>query len=103
MPPTLALIVSYDGLRFAGAQAQPGQRTVQGELDAALARLAGGPIGIVLAGRTDRGVHAAGQVVSCDDPRPDWPLDRLRPAHDAPVPPGRADLRTGGLPAGFHG
>jgi tRNA pseudouridine38-40 synthase len=102
MPPTLALIVSYDGLRFAGAQAQPGQRTVQGELEAALARLAGGPIGIVLAGRTDRGVHAAGQVVSCDDPWPDWPLDRLRRALDALLPPDLAVVRIERRPAGFH-
>lgn len=67
---TLKLTVSYDGSDFAGSQVQPGQRTVQAELDRALERLAGAPVTTVFAGRTDTGVHAAGQVVSLRDPRP---------------------------------
>jgi tRNA pseudouridine38-40 synthase len=57
--------VEYDGTDFAGFQVQPGRRTVQGELEAALARLDPSGSGVVdAAGRTDAGVHAAGQVIA---------------------------------------
>ncbi len=57
--------VEYDGTEFAGYQLQPGARTVQGEIEAALARLTGGSrLRIDAAGRTDAGVHASGQVIA---------------------------------------
>ena len=61
---TLSCTVAYDGAPFAGFAKQPGQRTVQGELEEALALLFRRPVGVVCAGRTDAGVHARGQVVS---------------------------------------
>jgi tRNA pseudouridine38-40 synthase len=58
------LDIAYHGAGFAGWAAQPGLRTVQGELEAALARVIGSPMPLTVAGRTDAGVHAWGQVAS---------------------------------------
>jgi tRNA pseudouridine38-40 synthase len=59
------LTLDYDGTGFAGWARQPGLRTVQGTVEEALARLRGDrPIGLTVAGRTDRGVHARAQVAS---------------------------------------
>lgn len=71
-------IVRYDGTNFSGWQRQTHDRTVQGEIEAAMARIAGQPVAIQGAGRTDAGVHAMGQVFSCA-----WPGEppvRLRHA-----------------------
>lgn len=66
--PSYRLTLSYDGTAFAGSQIQPGQRTVQGELETALGRLGGAAASTTFAGRTDRGVHAFGQVVAVNFP-----------------------------------
>ncbi|MEZ4565157.1 MAG: tRNA pseudouridine(38-40) synthase TruA [Thermomicrobiales bacterium] len=66
--PSYRLTLSYDGTAFAGSQIQPGQRTVQGELEAALRRLGSVNAATNFAGRTDRGVHAFGQVVAVEFP-----------------------------------
>jgi tRNA pseudouridine38-40 synthase len=63
------LVVAYDGTDFAGFQLQPGQRTVQGELERAIECMAGHPVRVRGAGRTDSGVHALGQVVAFDTRR----------------------------------
>lgn len=62
--PSFRGTLAYDGTQFCGSQVQPDQRTVQGELEQALCTLVPGPVSTVFAGRTDRGVHAAGQVVA---------------------------------------
>ena len=59
----IALGIEYDGSRFLGWQTQPGGGTVQDALEPALAGIAGAPVVVTCAGRTDRGVHALGQVV----------------------------------------
>ena len=59
-------MLEYDGTAFHGWAAQPGLRTVQGELETALGRIFPAWHGLAVAGRTDTGVHALGQVVSAD-------------------------------------
>jgi tRNA pseudouridine38-40 synthase len=58
------LDIEYDGGAFRGWARQPGQRTVQGELETALATILREPVELTVAGRTDTGVHALGQVAS---------------------------------------
>lgn len=61
---TVRLDIEYDGSGFRGWAAQPGLRTVQGELEAALETVLRKPVQLTVAGRTDTGVHALGQVAS---------------------------------------
>ncbi|MEU8815214.1 tRNA pseudouridine(38-40) synthase TruA [Actinoplanes sp. NPDC048796] len=69
----LRLDVSYDGADFSGWAAQPGRRTVAGVLVEALGRLVdASSLGLTVAGRTDAGVHASGQVCHVDLPAEAW-------------------------------
>jgi tRNA pseudouridine38-40 synthase len=72
--PRLALGIEYDGTAFAGWQFQGHARTVQGELQAALGRVANHPVELVAAGRTDAGVHALHMVAHLETPA-------VRPLH----------------------
>jgi tRNA pseudouridine38-40 synthase len=63
-PGSFRLDIEYDGSSFSGWARQPGLRTVQGELEAALATVLREPVELTVAGRTDAGVHARGQVAS---------------------------------------
>jgi tRNA pseudouridine38-40 synthase len=72
--------IAYDGTDFSGWAAQPGRRTVSGVLTEALSRVLRTPVGLTVAGRTDAGVHATGQVASADLPAEldtAWALRRL--------------------------
>lgn len=62
----IRLDISYDGSHFRGWARQPHQRTVQGTIEGAIARVLGGEPRLVVAGRTDAGVHATGQVAHLD-------------------------------------
>jgi tRNA pseudouridine38-40 synthase len=66
------LELAYDGGGFAGWAAQPGQRTVQGTVEEALSRVLRVPVALTVAGRTDAGVHATGQVAHADLPVGTW-------------------------------
>jgi len=81
----LQLTVHYDGSGFHGWQFQPDQRTVQGELESALSRLADRPRSVVGSGRTDTGVHATGQVAAVDMPV-GWTPQELHRALNAILP-----------------
>lgn len=86
--PRYALKIEYDGAPFAGWQAQADQPSVQGAIEAALARLEPGLDRIAAAGRTDAGVHATGQVATADLVK-DWEPFRLSEAlnhHLKPAP-----------------
>jgi tRNA pseudouridine38-40 synthase len=69
--PRYRLTVEYDGTAYNGFQAQDGQPTVQGAIEAAILAFCGEAVRIAAAGRTDSGVHATGQVIQIDLER-DW-------------------------------
>ena len=94
--------VEYDGTDLAGFQVNPGQRTVQGVLEDALARLGNGAGERVDgAGRTDAGVHATGQVIAFSyDGRLTGP--ELERALEALLPPDVTIRDVRAVPASFH-
>ena len=77
--------VHYDGRDFFGWQVQAKERTVQGELERVLSRLFDRPAQVIGSGRTDRGVHATGQVAAVDAP-PKWTPEALRRSLNALLP-----------------
>ncbi|MEC8389436.1 MAG: tRNA pseudouridine(38-40) synthase TruA, partial [Planctomycetota bacterium] len=62
---TLKLTIAYDGSRYGGWQVQPNAPTVQAKLEQAIHQIVGEPVRTTASGRTDAGVHAHGQVISC--------------------------------------
>jgi tRNA pseudouridine38-40 synthase len=97
--PVVRIDIAYHGARFAGWAAQPGERTVQGELEAALERVLGHPAPLSVAGRTDAGVHAWEQVASLElagDPPPE-----LGRALNSLTGPDLAVVATGRAADGF--
>jgi tRNA pseudouridine38-40 synthase len=107
------LDLAYDGTDFSGWAMQPGLRTVEGELAGALGQVLrlSAPPRLVVAGRTDTGVHARGQVAHVDLPRESLaaapgrsarePLDALRDRLSGVLGPDVAVRRVTAAPAGF--
>jgi len=99
--PRFLLTLAYDGTDFSGWQLQAGDRTVQGEVEASLARLVGAPVRVHGSGRTDAGVHALGQTAhfDCPEERAAVPWQR---ALNATLPPDVRVLRCDRVAADFH-
>jgi tRNA pseudouridine38-40 synthase len=93
--------VEYDGTDFYGFQIQAHERTVQGEIERALEDITGIRSRVVGAGRTDRGVHARGQIVRFDA-RWRHDLSDLQRALNAVLADDVAVLELGLAPEGFH-
>lgn len=97
----LRLTLEYDGTGFRGWARQPGQRTVEGVLREALDAVLPAWDGLAVAGRTDAGVHARGQVASLEaDGGP--PVDRLAAALNSALPADVAVVDADEAPMGFH-
>ena len=97
----LKLTLEYDGLGFRGWAAQPGLRTVESEVRAALDKVFPSWHGLAVAGRTDTGVHALGQVASLDaEAGP--PIERAAAALNAELPDDVAVVAAEEAAPDFH-
>jgi tRNA pseudouridine38-40 synthase len=99
--PTFKLTLAYDGTEFAGWQRQPAERTVQGELEAAIERITQARSKCVASGRTDAGVHALGQVVSFQS-ETRLTAAVLNKALNAELPEDMLVCEVAEAPPGFH-
>ncbi|GIU95592.1 MAG: tRNA pseudouridine synthase A [Gaiellaceae bacterium] len=97
----LALTLEYDGTEFRGWARQPGLRTVEGALREALDAVFPRWDGLAVAGRTDAGVHATGQVASVEVAGGP-PAQRVAEALNAVLPEDVAVLAAREAPPGFH-
>lgn len=99
--PLYRMTLGYDGTDFFGSQVQTQGRTVQSELESAIRQITGTEIRLALAGRTDRGVHAVGQVASGNIP---WrgETGKLRSALNAVGPKDIVVSRVDEAEEGFH-
>ena len=93
--------LEYDGTEFSGWQLQPDARTVQGELETALARVTGAPARPTAASRTDAGVHARGQVAHFDS-ETRLSSTEIRRALNAELPRDVSALEVREVPADYH-
>lgn len=95
------VILAYDGTGFTGSQRQANSRTVQGELEKALRKLGWSDRAVLMAGRTDTGVHATGQVAAFDF---EWThsAEKLLWALNADLPSDLVIRSLRPAPADFH-
>jgi tRNA pseudouridine38-40 synthase len=99
--PTWKLTLAYDGTDFSGWQIQPGEPTIQGELQAALGRVTGESPLPQGSGRTDAGVHALGQVASFAL-QANIPPDNLQRALNRTLPAAIRVIESKTVPESFH-
>ena len=93
-------LISFDGTHFSGSQRQPQCRTVQSVLEDAAQKVFGIPVKVTFSGRTDAGVHAAGQVVHLDG-ETSIPAEKLREAFNRLLPEDLKVLESIAAPEGF--
>ena len=96
------LDIAYVGTRYAGWQKQPRRSTVQQILEDALGRIYAQPVSVVGAGRTDAGVHAAGQVAHFDAPKDRPSAHELARILNRILPETIAVLKAVGVSSAFH-
>jgi len=97
----IKLNIEYDGTDFAGWQVQPGQRTVQGLLEEKLSSMLEEKISVLGSGRTDAGVHAAGQVANFKTSR-DIPLKAFEEGLNSLLPRDVAIIKAEEAAEEFH-
>lgn len=93
----LRLDIAYDGTHFRGWAKQPTLRTVQGTIEQAIARIVGSDVQLVVAGRTDAGVHATGQVAHVELDEAQWARVERRNGRPADDPAGSLAGRIRGV------
>ena len=98
----IRLDISYDGTHFQGWQIQKNGRSVQGELERALAELHGHPVGLTGSGRTDSGVHATGQVGNFYSDHPGIAPEKFREALNSHLPRDIRILESREVSPAFH-
>jgi len=96
------VILAYDGAGFSGSQRQANSRTVQGELENALHLIGWTGNSVIMAGRTDTGVHASGQVAAFDFIEWSHPAENLLQALNAKLPADLAVRKIKPVHAEFH-
>lgn len=98
---TFKLTIAYDGTEYSGWQVQPGEATIQGTLQDALAQISPAPVQVIGSGRTDSGVHAIAQAASC---RLAWrdPANRLAKALNSHLPETIVVTNAVDAPDDFH-
>ncbi|MDX8402127.1 MAG: tRNA pseudouridine(38-40) synthase TruA [Mariprofundaceae bacterium] len=104
MKQRIAMVVEYDGSGFCGWQRQANGASVQAAIEDALARIEGGEVEVVAAGRTDAGVHAEAMAVHLDVDAGRWKRAPRAYLHgvNAHLPPAIRVIAARAVPAGFH-
>lgn len=97
----IKLLLEYDGTDFSGWQVQPGMRTVQGEVQEALSTMMEEKVNVIGSGRTDAGVHAAGQVAHARVPK-DIPAPNIGMGLNSSMPRDVRVLDCVDVPDDFH-